>query len=202
MDRASQKRISRLTSLVSTCKARKLIQRRHRQDRQGFGVRPNSVIVDECHASPQAFKNPVTGSREPFNEISRSAIPDSHIGSMTARKLIVFDLEFTAWEGSLARHWLAPGEFKEVVQIGAVRLDGGQPGGGQRASIVWSGRASIPGLGLFRKSHRNHQRQARGGRRGFRDRLSPVRGFRGRRRRLPPSIMTNGCWRRISGSMD
>lgn len=38
---------------------------------------------------------------------------------------IVFDLEFTAWEGSLARRWLAPGEFKEVVQIGAVRLDAG-----------------------------------------------------------------------------
>ncbi len=35
----------------------------------------------------------------------------------------VFDLEFTAWEGSMARRWLAPGEFKEVVQIGAVRLD-------------------------------------------------------------------------------
>jgi inhibitor of KinA sporulation pathway (predicted exonuclease) len=43
---------------------------------------------------------------------------------MTARKLIVFDLEFTAWEGSLTRHWLTPGEFKEVVQIGAVRLNG------------------------------------------------------------------------------
>ncbi len=36
---------------------------------------------------------------------------------------VVFDLEFTAWEGSMARRWLAPGEFKEVVQIGAVRLD-------------------------------------------------------------------------------
>lgn len=35
----------------------------------------------------------------------------------------VFDLEFTAWEGSMAGRWLAPGEFKEVVQIGAVRLD-------------------------------------------------------------------------------
>jgi inhibitor of KinA sporulation pathway (predicted exonuclease) len=42
---------------------------------------------------------------------------------MTVRHLIVFDLEFTAWEGSLARHWLGPGEFKEVVQIGAVRLN-------------------------------------------------------------------------------
>ena len=35
----------------------------------------------------------------------------------------IFDLEFTAWEGSMARRWLAPGEFKEVVQIGAVKLD-------------------------------------------------------------------------------
>ena len=37
--------------------------------------------------------------------------------------LTVFDLEFTAWECSMANHWLRPGEFKEVVQIGAVRLD-------------------------------------------------------------------------------
>jgi inhibitor of KinA sporulation pathway (predicted exonuclease) len=35
----------------------------------------------------------------------------------------IFDLEYTAWECSMARHWLGPGEFKEVVQIGAVRLD-------------------------------------------------------------------------------
>jgi inhibitor of KinA sporulation pathway (predicted exonuclease) len=41
---------------------------------------------------------------------------------MTARALVIFDLEFTAWEGSLKDHWLAPGQFKEVVQIGAVRL--------------------------------------------------------------------------------
>ena len=43
--------------------------------------------------------------------------------SMTAPHLTIFDLEFTAWEGSLARQWLGPGEFKEVVQIGAVRLN-------------------------------------------------------------------------------
>jgi len=43
---------------------------------------------------------------------------------MTVRQLTIFDLEFTAWEGSLASHWLAPGEFKEVVQIGAVRFHG------------------------------------------------------------------------------
>jgi inhibitor of KinA sporulation pathway (predicted exonuclease) len=38
--------------------------------------------------------------------------------------LTVFDLEYTAWECSMASNWLRPGEFKEVVQIGAVRLDG------------------------------------------------------------------------------
>jgi inhibitor of KinA sporulation pathway (predicted exonuclease) len=37
--------------------------------------------------------------------------------------ITIFDLEYTAWECSMARHWLAPGEFREVVQIGAVRLD-------------------------------------------------------------------------------
>ena len=36
---------------------------------------------------------------------------------------IVFDLEFTAWAGSLESRWLRPGEFKEVVQIGAIRVD-------------------------------------------------------------------------------
>jgi inhibitor of KinA sporulation pathway (predicted exonuclease) len=43
---------------------------------------------------------------------------------MTARTLIIFDLEFTAWEGSLQSLWLRPGEFKETVQIGAIRFDG------------------------------------------------------------------------------
>jgi len=38
--------------------------------------------------------------------------------------LTVFDLEYTAWECSMARHWLEPGQYKEVVQIGAVKLDG------------------------------------------------------------------------------
>jgi inhibitor of KinA sporulation pathway (predicted exonuclease) len=37
--------------------------------------------------------------------------------------LTVFDLEFTAWECSMATGWLRPGEFKEVVQIGALKLD-------------------------------------------------------------------------------
>lgn len=36
--------------------------------------------------------------------------------------LVVYDLEYTAWEGSSERDWSAPGELREVVQIGAVRL--------------------------------------------------------------------------------
>jgi inhibitor of KinA sporulation pathway (predicted exonuclease) len=36
---------------------------------------------------------------------------------------VIFDLEFTSWEGSLAHRWLRPGEYTELVQIGAVKLD-------------------------------------------------------------------------------
>jgi inhibitor of KinA sporulation pathway (predicted exonuclease) len=39
------------------------------------------------------------------------------------RSVILYDLEYTAWEGSMAAGWLRPGEFREVVQIGAVKLD-------------------------------------------------------------------------------
>lgn len=39
------------------------------------------------------------------------------------RCAIVFDLEFTAWIGSMEHRWLRPGEFREVVQIGAVKID-------------------------------------------------------------------------------
>lgn len=38
---------------------------------------------------------------------------------------VLFDTEFTAWEGSMANRWLAPGEFREMVQIGAVKIDAG-----------------------------------------------------------------------------
>lgn len=36
---------------------------------------------------------------------------------------VIYDLEFTAWEGSMRHRWLRPGEFREVVQIGAVKVD-------------------------------------------------------------------------------
>ncbi len=36
---------------------------------------------------------------------------------------VIFDLEFTAWEGSMESRWTRRGEHTEVVQIGAVKLD-------------------------------------------------------------------------------
>ena len=36
--------------------------------------------------------------------------------------IVVFDLEYTSWPGSMQNKWSAPGEHREVVQIGAVRL--------------------------------------------------------------------------------
>jgi inhibitor of KinA sporulation pathway (predicted exonuclease) len=38
------------------------------------------------------------------------------------RPFVVFDTEFTAWPGSLQANWQRPGEYREIVQIGAVKL--------------------------------------------------------------------------------
>lgn len=37
--------------------------------------------------------------------------------------LVVFDTEYTAWAGSRECGWSRPGETREIVQIGAVRLN-------------------------------------------------------------------------------
>ena len=44
--------------------------------------------------------------------------------SRKKNQAVIFDLEFTAWEGSMDSRWTRPGELTEVVQIGAVKLDG------------------------------------------------------------------------------
>lgn len=41
------------------------------------------------------------------------------------RPAILFDLELTAWEGSMAAGWSRPGECREVIQIGAIRIGPG-----------------------------------------------------------------------------
>lgn len=37
---------------------------------------------------------------------------------------VLYDLEWTSWEGAAKRHWSGPNEYREVVQIGAIRVDG------------------------------------------------------------------------------
>ena len=38
--------------------------------------------------------------------------------------VVIFDLEWTAWEGSRERNWSGPKEEREIIEIGAVKLDG------------------------------------------------------------------------------
>ena len=35
---------------------------------------------------------------------------------------IIFDTEFTAWEGSMERNWSGENEYRELVQISAFRI--------------------------------------------------------------------------------
>lgn len=36
--------------------------------------------------------------------------------------IVLLDLEYTSWEGSIQRNWAAVWEFREIVEIGAIRL--------------------------------------------------------------------------------
>jgi inhibitor of KinA sporulation pathway (predicted exonuclease) len=38
-------------------------------------------------------------------------------------EIVIFDTEFTAWDGSMDRRWSGPGEWKEIIQIGAIIFD-------------------------------------------------------------------------------
>ena len=37
--------------------------------------------------------------------------------------IIIFDTEYTSWEGAQERTWSGPGEFKEIVQICAIKIE-------------------------------------------------------------------------------
>ena len=39
------------------------------------------------------------------------------------QKFIIFDTEYTAWEGSFERQWRGPNEYKELVQIAAAKVE-------------------------------------------------------------------------------
>jgi inhibitor of KinA sporulation pathway (predicted exonuclease) len=50
--------------------------------------------------------------------------PDIALPEWPRQGLIaIMDLEFTSWEGSLARNWSEPWEWREIVQIGALMVD-------------------------------------------------------------------------------
>lgn len=49
--------------------------------------------------------------------------------------LVIYDTEYTAWEGSIARNWKGPGEHREIVEIGAIRLS--------RSSLAEEGAFSV-----------------------------------------------------------
>lgn len=60
--------------------------------------------------------------------MTQPTAPDTHhpladpFAGTRAGDLVLFDLEFTAWEGSLERGWSEPWEAREPIQIGAVRV--------------------------------------------------------------------------------
>jgi len=45
------------------------------------------------------------------------------IGASLNSQIILFDTEYTAWEGSKARHWSEQWEHREIIQIAAIRID-------------------------------------------------------------------------------
>lgn len=48
----------------------------------------------------------------------------SNLSSASPAAFVVFDLEFTTWPGAAEQDWSAPGQLREIVQIGALRLSG------------------------------------------------------------------------------
>ena len=38
-------------------------------------------------------------------------------------EIILFDTEFTSWEGAQERNWSGENEYKEIIQVGAVKMD-------------------------------------------------------------------------------
>lgn len=49
-------------------------------------------------------------------------IQDPFVEERRGGEMVIFDLEFTAWEGSQERDWSEPWETREIIQIGAIRV--------------------------------------------------------------------------------
>ena len=71
-------------------------------------------------------KGAALGVCKPRMSSLRYYVPSDWIFSVKKRnrpRTVIFDLEFTAWKGSRESGWRRPGEHREIVQIGAVKLD-------------------------------------------------------------------------------
>jgi DNA polymerase III alpha subunit (gram-positive type) len=42
------------------------------------------------------------------------------------KKYILFDIEFTAWKNSLKENWSNPNEYREIIQISALKINNGE----------------------------------------------------------------------------
>ena len=40
-----------------------------------------------------------------------------------ANTIVFYDTEFTSWKGAVQNNWSEPGQYREIVQIGALRFD-------------------------------------------------------------------------------
>ena len=53
-------------------------------------------------------------------------LPHRHLNRIFAlimNEIIIYDLEFTTWQGALARNWSGKDEIREIVWIAAIRVD-------------------------------------------------------------------------------
>src|SRR3989344_3085013 len=39
------------------------------------------------------------------------------------KEIVIYDTEYTIWEGAQKRNWSGPGEYREVVNIGAIKIE-------------------------------------------------------------------------------
>ena len=42
---------------------------------------------------------------------------------LNQKEIVIFDTEYTCWEGSMERKWSGPNEYREIVQIGGIVVD-------------------------------------------------------------------------------
>lgn len=55
---------------------------------------------------------------------------------MMPSKFIIYDTEYTAWEGSFERNWSDPGEHRELIQLGAIKVELNSDGFEQKESLL------------------------------------------------------------------